>query len=657
MSPDDCPNALAPGTRILDYTILSVIGTGGFSIVYKAMDNALRRVVAIKEYFPPSFAVRETDGTVRPHSRDADTFRTGIVSFLNEGKLLAQFDHPALVRVYRCWEESGTAYLAMRLYTGATLRDAVKAGNFVLTQSSMQVLLQPLLDTLELLHNGNCYHRDVAPDNILLSDTQMPVLLDFGAARRAIEGTQVFTAILKPGYAPIEQYGDGEMKQGPWTDLYALAGVVVFALNGQPPPTAISRLMKDNMPRPQEQFKDRLPERWLDALERALAVKPEDRPRSVEEFRGLLGWEKDAFVSSATSYASNTVIMSAAEALLLQQPASAAMASALPDLDKTVGLTSVARLAGNPAAQAEDERTVVAARKIATPRLNSMVDASEQTPRARPQTPEATLRSPSSARAVPASSRMQAQASVVAPADGQPSASVTPTMRSSTRRARSATTKSPRPGSRAGIWIAALAGLVAVGALAMFLKGGSKPRANDPTAQPGITNVRPSMPPPATVTPPSTLPATNVQALTPPAAQGVDPLPQSVVAVPVIGVAGAVEAPKGVAPEAGFPRANVPPGSAPQSLRVTTPGAVVTSPIPPESPRSGADDRVAKDNSKASNRKPLAAITNDEPHDDDDAANSSTRTGNRSATRCTRDFGLGTSTAADDEAFSGRRCR
>ena len=105
MSSDANPHALASGTRILDYTIESVIGTGGFSIVYKALDNSLERQVAIKEYFPASLAQRDPGGTVQPHSREVDTFRTGIVSFMNEGKLLAQFDHPALVRVYRCWEE------------------------------------------------------------------------------------------------------------------------------------------------------------------------------------------------------------------------------------------------------------------------------------------------------------------------------------------------------------------------------------------------------------------------------------------------------------------------------------------------------------------------------------------------------------------------
>ncbi len=286
------PNALPAGTRIRDYTIVSVIGIGGFSIVYKAMDTSLMREVAIKEYFPGGISLRDNDGSVRSQPRETAAFGKGIESFLNEGKLLAQFDHPALVRVYRFWEERGTAYLAMRLYSGVTLRDAVSAGSWSANEQTLPALLLPVCEALEVLHAAHCYHRDVAPDNILLGENYWPVLLDFGAARKAIEGTQVFTAILKPGYAPIEQYGDGELKQGPWTDIYALAGVVYFTLSGGPPPTAISRMLRDSMPRPRDVFAGRLPERWLDAMALSLAVKPEDRPQSIGEFIALMGWDE-----------------------------------------------------------------------------------------------------------------------------------------------------------------------------------------------------------------------------------------------------------------------------------------------------------------------------------------------------------------------------
>ena len=330
MSSDLAPHALAPGTQIRDYTIVSVIGTGGFSIVYKAIDNSLDRAVAIKEYFPGSFALRDNDGSVRPHSRDSAMFSKGIESFLNEGKLLAAFDHPALVRVYRCWEERGTAYLAMRLYAGTTLRDAVKAGDWHTDEATLAALLRPICNALDVLHAARCYHRDVAPDNIMLIDAGSrlaPVLLDFGAARKAIESTQVFTAILKPGYAPIEQYGDGELKQGPWTDIYALAGVVHFTLSGNAPPTAISRMLKDAMPRPRDAFVGRLPEPWLDAIEAALAVKPERRPQSITEFVALFDWD-------TTQENMTTVVVAPPHKLAPAAPVIAPLA--LPDDESTV---------------------------------------------------------------------------------------------------------------------------------------------------------------------------------------------------------------------------------------------------------------------------------------------------------------------------------
>ncbi len=357
--PNDHPNALPAGTRIRDYTIVSVIGIGGFSIVYKAMDNALMREVAIKEYFPGGIALRDDDGTVHSQARESDAFRKGIESFLNEGKLLAQFDHPALVRVYRFWEERGTAYLAMRLYGGVTLRDAVKAGAWSVNAQTLPALLLPICEALDVLHAASCYHRDVAPDNILLSENNWPVLLDFGAARKAIEGTQVFTAILKPGYAPIEQYGDGELKQGPWTDIYALAGVVHFTLSGDPPTTAISRMLRDSMPKPRDAFAGRLPVRWLDAMEKSLSVKPENRPQSIPEFVSLIGWDE---MSAPVVDVVTRVVSAALPPPVLPEPVMVAPPTPTPTpLAGSVVSTSAETLI------IDNERTIVAPRVVPKP--------------------------------------------------------------------------------------------------------------------------------------------------------------------------------------------------------------------------------------------------------------------------------------------------
>ncbi len=355
MSSDAHPNALSAGTRIRDYTIVSVIGIGGFSIVYKAMDNALMREVAIKEYFPGGISLREIDGSVRSQPREVDAFRKGIESFLNEGKLLAQFDHPALVRVYRFWEERGTAYLAMRLYSGVTLRDAVKAGTWSANEQTLPALLLPICEALDVLHAAHCYHRDVAPDNILLGENNWPVLLDFGAARKAIEGTQVFTAILKPGYAPIEQYGDGELKQGPWTDIYALAGVVHFMLSGDPPTTAISRMLRDSMPRPRDGFAGRLPQRWLDALEKSLAVQPDNRPQSIADFVALMGWDG---LSAPVVEVVTHVVRAVPQPTDLNDPETS---------ETTVLPAPVAHKVSAETRIVDNERTVVAPRVVAKP--------------------------------------------------------------------------------------------------------------------------------------------------------------------------------------------------------------------------------------------------------------------------------------------------
>lgn len=463
MSPVDSPRALAPGTRILDYTILSVIGSGGFSIVYKAMDTALRRIVAIKEYFPPNSAVREGDGGVSVHLSEVDTFRTGIVGFLNEGKLLAQFDHPALVRVYQCWEQSGTAYIAMPLYEGLTLKDALKDGSFQANEVTIKWLLLPLFETLELLHDANCYHRDVAPDNILLGDN--PVLLDFGAARKAIESTQTFTAILKPGYAPIEQYGAGDLKQGPWTDIYAVAAVLVFTFTGQPPLTAISRMINDSMPRPRDQFKGLLPERWLDAIERGLGVKPEDRPQNIAEFRALFGWDAKTVSRDFAAPATRALDGSALRvALPAKVPAPAALAA--PEARKTSN------------APAQDEDTVAGPRNR-TRRIRATAEL----------------------------------ASAFAPREVSKAPSVAATQPTLRAEPPVAQTK-----SKLVVWVSASIGIVAMGALYLFVSsGGSRLRDTSVAPPQKSTDVKDGGIKPATPT--DTLPSsspTKETPLTPP---------------------------------------------------------------------------------------------------------------------------------------------
>ncbi|MBX3605723.1 MAG: serine/threonine protein kinase [Piscinibacter sp.] len=285
-------HVLPPGTRLEGLEIIGLIGEGGFGIVYLAYDHSLERQVAIKEYMPATLASRSADGpqVSIKSERHRDTFAAGLKSFVNEARLLARFDHPALVKVYRFWEGHGTAYMAMPFYEGPTLKAALAALGQPPDEALLRAWLRPLLDALSLMHREQCYHRDIAPDNILLTD-RGPLLLDFGAARRVIgDMTHALTVVLKPGYAPIEQYGESSsMVQGPWTDLYALASVVHFAVTGGfAPPSSVERIMEDTMQPLAQRLHGRYGAGFLRAVDAALAVRPKDRPQSVAEFRALL---------------------------------------------------------------------------------------------------------------------------------------------------------------------------------------------------------------------------------------------------------------------------------------------------------------------------------------------------------------------------------
>ena len=282
-------NMLPVGFYLGEFEIVKVLGEGGFGIVYLADDHSLGRRVALKEYMPSSLAQRVGGTQVSVKSeRHRETFEAGLKSFVNEARLLAQFDHPSLVKVYRFWEANGTAYMVMPFYEGITLKDELKAMGAPPDEAWLRDLLEPLTEALAVIHTEQCFHRDIAPDNvILLRGSQRPLLLDFGAARRVIgDMTQALTVILKPGYAPVEQYAEVPgMKQGPWTDVYALAAVVYYAITGKTPPTSVGRLMNDNYVPMTQVGAGRYSPAFLAAIDRALIVKPEERTQSIDDLR------------------------------------------------------------------------------------------------------------------------------------------------------------------------------------------------------------------------------------------------------------------------------------------------------------------------------------------------------------------------------------
>ena len=285
------PSALPQGTRLGEFELRQVLGVGGFGIVYLAFDHALEREVAVKEYMPASLVGRtETmHVTLRSHG-DAETFAVGLRSFVNEARLLARFDHPSLLKVHRFWEANGTAYMAMPVLLGKTLKELRLHGGLQPDEAWLRRLLEPLLGAIERLHNEGVYHRDIAPDNIQIEPDGHPVLMDFGAARRVIaDKSQHLTAILKPAYAPIEQYAEiPSVKQGPWTDLYALGATVHYMLLGKPPTPSTARAVHDDTTPLAHQAVAGCSVAFLRCIDWMLAPRPNDRPQNVAQLREAL---------------------------------------------------------------------------------------------------------------------------------------------------------------------------------------------------------------------------------------------------------------------------------------------------------------------------------------------------------------------------------
>ena len=286
-------NALPLGTQLAEFEVVRVLGEGGFGVVYLAHDHSLRREVAIKEYMPAALATRKDGQQVQFASeRNRAVFGAGLISFINEARLLAKFDHPSLVKVYRFWQANGTAYMVMPFYEGATLKDTLLKLGGPPDERWLLAFLGALTEALGVIHADHFLHRDIAPDNILLlSGSGRPLLLDFGAARQVIgDATQALTAILKPGFAPVEQYAEAPgMRQGPWTDIYALCAVVYTAITGRKPPVSVGRTVRDNYVPLVRSAAGQYSERFLAAIDAGLLIQPTERPQSVADLRQALG--------------------------------------------------------------------------------------------------------------------------------------------------------------------------------------------------------------------------------------------------------------------------------------------------------------------------------------------------------------------------------
>ena len=272
------PFYLLPGSTIHGgrYLLGRVLGAGGFGITYIGFDTVLRFRVAIKEYFLMNCATRlPSDPTVVMHSTSyVQQFDQGKERFLHEARILASMDKvPAIVDVKDFFEENGTAYIVMEFIQGTTLKEVVQQRGGRIPPEELFPLIEPLFSAMTKVHEKGLIHRDIAPDNLMLENGDIR-LLDFGCAREATTGAETMTIMLKPGFAPLEQY-DGR-GQGPWTDVYALCATLYYCLTGEVPPPATYRFRQDNLVPPSAMGVNLLPQ-TEQALLTGMAVEPEDR--------------------------------------------------------------------------------------------------------------------------------------------------------------------------------------------------------------------------------------------------------------------------------------------------------------------------------------------------------------------------------------------
>ena len=282
-------DVLAAGTRLEEFEIERELGAGGFGVTYLAHDRSLDRLVAIKEYLPHDWGARGPDGVVGPRSSThAQDYRWGLERFLDEARVLARLHHPHIVQVYRVIEARGTAYMVTEYLEGRSLAAALRAEG-PWAEARVVSLLDALTAGLAAVHGAGLVHRDVKPANVMLRGDGSAVLIDFGAARQAVGGrSRSVTAVLTPGYAPIEQYSEKGV-QGPWTDVYALGAVAYEALSGRAPEEATERVLDDSLRPVAEAAAQAVSAGLSSAVMSALALRREDRPQRLEDWRALLG--------------------------------------------------------------------------------------------------------------------------------------------------------------------------------------------------------------------------------------------------------------------------------------------------------------------------------------------------------------------------------
>ena len=283
---------MEPGSILRErYIVGKVLGFGGFGVTYIGWDALLEQKVAIKEYLPSEFSTRvpgQTQVTIFNGAKQ-EQFEDGLNKFVEESQRLAKFHSlEGIVKIFDSFSENNTAYIIMEYLDGETLSKFLEREKTVSPDKAIE-LLMPIINSLKIVHEQGIIHRDIAPDNIFLTNDGKVKLIDFGAARYSTTShSRSLTVIIKPGYSPEEQYRSlGE--QGSYTDVYALAATLYKMVTGITPPDAMERRaffeskQKDIL-KPIPKYCKDITENQETAILNALNIQIEDRTPDTSTF-------------------------------------------------------------------------------------------------------------------------------------------------------------------------------------------------------------------------------------------------------------------------------------------------------------------------------------------------------------------------------------
>lgn len=249
---EQLPYGIKPGTILRGrYFVGRILGQGGFGITYVGYDFILDIKVAIKEYFPMGFALRNhtVSNLIQWNTTqfDSEQWRQGSETFLKEARRMAKLDSlPGIVRVRDTFPENQTSYIVMDFLEGETLKKKLTMTGIMEIGKCIE-LLRPLMQSLGKMHQRGMIHRDISPDNIMIAPDGSACLLDFGAAKDvSMQQNAASQQVTKRGFSPPEQYLE-KGSIGPWTDVYALCATIYYCVTGKMIPDAMERMCDDTL--------------------------------------------------------------------------------------------------------------------------------------------------------------------------------------------------------------------------------------------------------------------------------------------------------------------------------------------------------------------------------------------------------------------------